>query len=143
MISYIFAVVAILIVLPLILLLKSKILKKTAASLKITQFITSWAINIYKFITYSHFMFDPHVILCLALAFFEIASYAILFWLDNTEKTFSRLRLELYAVQSFVIFVVCIVRRWAQGKTGENVFDDDYLDAYKTAFIPFTILTFI
>ena len=122
---------------------KSEILKKTAASLGITQIITSWAITICGLITYPHSMLDPHATMCLALALLGSASHAIPFWLGEfrTKKASSRVRLGLCAVQSFVLFVAFLARKKSLNERNDDE-SDDHVYRYETVLIVFMILTF-
>lgn len=122
---------------------KSRILKKTAASLGITQLITSWAITICGLITYPHSMLDPHATMCLALALLGSASHAIPFWLGEfrTKKTSSRLRLGLCVAQTFVLIVAFLARKKSLNQR-TNDESDDHVNRYETSLIVFMFLTF-
>lgn len=93
--------------------LRSKILKKTAASLGITQFITSWAITILGLIKYPHSMLDPHARMCLTLALLGSASHDVPFWLGQlrTKRASSVLRIGLCAAQDLVHFAAFLARK--------------------------------
>ena len=119
---------------------RSKILARTAASLGITQLITSWAITICGLITYPHSMLDPHAIMCLALALLGSASHAIPFWLGELHKATSRLRLGLCSAQSFVLFVAFQARKRSLDNES-NDDSDDHVNRYETALIVFLVIT--
>ena len=120
---------------------RSEILKKTAGSLGITQFITSWAITICGLITYPHSTLDPHATMSVALALLGSSSHAIPFWLGEVhmKQASSRLRLGLCTVQSVVLLAACLSR-----KKNEWVYDDSeqHVARYEVAVISVLILTF-
>ena len=122
---------------------KSKIVEKAAASLGVTQFITSWAITICGLITYPHSMSDPHATMCLALALLGSASHAVPFWLGafRTKKVSSTLRLVLCTVQSLVLFIAFLVRQKSLNEGSDDESGDD-LSRYETVLIVFMIVTF-
>lgn len=85
---------------------KFQILKKTAASLGFTQFITSWAITICGLITYPYSLSDPHATMCIALALLGKASHATSFWFGepHANQASSRLRVRLCLAHSFILY---------------------------------------
>ena len=123
---------------------KYRILEKTAASLGITQIITSWAITICGLITYPHSILDPHATMCLALALLGSASHAIPFWLGEfrTKKTSSRLRLGLCVAQTLVLLIAFLVRKRS---LNQRTYDDsnDHVNRYETSLIVFMVVTLV
>ena len=103
---------------------RSEVSKKTAASLGLTQFITSWAVTISGLITYPHSMRDPHATLCVAIALLGHASHATPFWLGfHLTKGSSRLRLGLCFVHCSVLLFATSFRTDPQNDGSNDVYE--------------------
>lgn len=124
--------------------LKSRILQKTAASLGITQIVTSWAITMSGFITYPHSMRDPHAAICLALALLGSASHVIPFWLGKirTKKRSDRLRIGLCTAQHLFLLITYFTRAESLSMRNNN-HSSDRVYRYERALVVFMILTFL
>lgn len=119
---------------------RSEILKNTAASLGITQIVTSSAITICGLITYRNSILDPHATMCLTLALLGSASHAIPFWLEEFRTNKTRLRLGICTAQSLVLLIGFLYRKNSLKKRADDESDDN-VSRYEVALVVFMLMT--